>query len=124
MQAKLLEELRQLQERKDLPDIPEGALVKVDVRIKEGNKERIQTFEGLVIAKRGYGLNETFVVRKVSYGIGVERVFFKNSPLIEGIKIVRINKVRRAKLYYMRKLQGKLARLKERKQVGKTQKTK
>lgn len=113
MQNKILETIRLHQERVDLPEIKEGCLVRVNVRIQEGNKERIQSFEGLVIAKRGAGLNRTFVVRKNSYGVGVERVFFYNSPLIQSIKILRVNKVRRAKLYYMRKLQGKLARLKE-----------
>lgn len=113
MQNKILETIKLHQERLDLPKIKEGCLVRVNVKIQEGNKERIQSFEGLVIAKRGVGLNQTFVVRKNSYGVGVERVFFYNSPLIQSIKVLRVNKVRRAKLYYMRKLQGKLARLKE-----------
>lgn len=113
MQNKILETIKLQQERLDLPKIKEGCLVRVNVKIQEGNKERVQSFEGLVIAKRGMGLNKTFVVRKVSYGVGVERVFFYNSPLIQSIQILRVNKVRRAKLYYMRKLQGRMARLKE-----------
>lgn len=113
MQDRLLEDLAIHQMRDDIPTFKEGSLIRVDVKIREGNKERIQAFEGLVIAKRGSGLNETFVVRKVSYGVAVERVFFRHSPHISSIKVLRINKVRRAKLYYMRKLQGKMMRLKE-----------
>ncbi len=113
MRTKLLEEVESEQIRKDLPEIREGYNVKVHVRIKEGNKERIQIFEGLVIAAYGTGINKSIQVRKDSYGIGVERIFKLNSPLISSIEVTRKNKVRRAKLYYMRDLQGKSARLKE-----------
>ncbi|HBO84275.1 MAG: 50S ribosomal protein L19 [Deltaproteobacteria bacterium GWC2_42_11] len=99
--------------RTDIPDIKIGDTVKVSVRIKEGEKERIQPFEGVVIRKRGGGLKTTFTVRKVSYGVGVERTFFLHSPGIEGIKVVSHGKVRRAKLYYLRNLKGKAARIKE-----------
>ncbi|WP_373440997.1 50S ribosomal protein L19 [Metamycoplasma equirhinis] len=99
--------------RADLPEIREGFNVKVHVRIKEGNKERIQIFEGLVIAAYGEGINKSITVRKDSYGVGVERVFKINSPLVSHIEVTRRNKVRRAKLYYMRDLKGKSARLKE-----------
>lgn len=99
--------------RKDLPNFQIGDNVKVHVRIKEGEKTRIQIFEGLVIAKRHSGTKETFTVRKISYGIGVERTFPLNNPNIASIEIVRRNKIRRAKLYYMRDLKGKSARLKE-----------
>ncbi|MGX9394598.1 50S ribosomal protein L19 [Mycoplasma sp. 392] len=111
--AKLLEIVEQKQLRSDLPEIREGYNVRVHVRIKEGDKERIQAFEGLVIALSGTGTAKTFTVRKNSYGIGVERVFSYNSPLISHVEVLRKNKVRRAKLYYMRELKGKAARLKE-----------
>ncbi|MBN0919281.1 50S ribosomal protein L19 [[Mycoplasma] gypis] len=110
---KLIELVESTQLRNDLPQIREGQNVRVHVRIKEGDKERIQVFEGLVIAESGTGTAKTFTVRKISYGIGVERVFKLNSPLISYIEVVRENKVRRAKLYYMRELKGKAARLKE-----------
>ncbi|ACF07155.1 ribosomal protein L19 [Metamycoplasma arthritidis] len=113
MRTKLLELVEKDQIRTDLPEIREGYNVKVHVRIKEGNKERIQVFEGLVIASYGTGINKSITVRKDSYGVGVERIFKLNSPLIAHIEVTRINKVRRAKLYYMRDLKGKSARLKE-----------
>lgn len=99
--------------RTDLPALNIGDTVIVNVKIKEGNRERVQAFEGTVIAKRGGGVSETFTVRRVSYGVGVERIFPKNSPNIESIKLVRKGKVRRAKLYYLRDRVGKAAKVKE-----------
>ncbi|MDD3150819.1 MAG: 50S ribosomal protein L19 [Candidatus Gastranaerophilales bacterium] len=99
--------------KNDLPQINPGDTVKVLVRIKEGNKERTQAFEGVVIKKRGSGINKTITVRKVFQGIGVERVFPINSPRIEQIKIQRSGQVRRAKLYYLRERTGKATRIKE-----------
>ncbi|KDE42587.1 50S ribosomal protein L19 [Metamycoplasma hyosynoviae] len=113
MRTKLIESVESEQIRKDLPEVREGYNVRVHVRIKEGNKERIQVFEGLVIAAYGEGINKSIQVRKDSYGIGVERIFKINSPLISSIEVTRKNKVRRAKLFYMRNLTGKSARLKE-----------
>lgn len=98
---------------KDVPAFSPGDNVAVHVKIKEGNRERIQIFEGLVIKKQGGGISETFTVRKVSYGIGVERTFPLHSPAIDEIKVVRRGKVRRAKLYYIRTLSAKAARIKE-----------
>ena len=100
--------------RTDLPFIEIGDYIKVHVKIKEGTRERIQVFEGTVIAKKGSSLRETFTVRRLSYGVGVERVFPVHSPKIEKIERVRKGKVRRAKLYYLRKRVGKAARVKER----------
>ncbi|AER67146.1 LSU ribosomal protein L19P [Thermovirga lienii DSM 17291] len=100
--------------RKDIPDFRPGDTVKVHVKVKEGNRERIQIFEGVVIARKHGGVRETFTVRKVSGGIGVERIFPLYTPSIEKIEVVRYGKVRRAKLYYLRKLSGKAARIKER----------
>ncbi|WP_412031345.1 50S ribosomal protein L19 [Metamycoplasma buccale] len=113
MRTKLIEMVEKDQIRDDLPQIREGYNVKINVRIKEGNKERIQMFEGLVIASYGEGINKSITVRKDSYGVGVERTFKLNSPLISSIEVTRKNKVRRAKLFYMRGLKGKSARLKE-----------
>ncbi|BAQ54177.1 50S ribosomal protein L19 [Mycoplasmopsis arginini] len=113
MRSNLLELVEKDQIRTDLPQIREGYVVRVHVRIKEGDKERIQVFEGLVIAAYGEGINKSITVRKDSYGVGVERVFKINSPLISNIEVTRKNKVRRAKLYYMRGLKGKSTRLKE-----------
>jgi large subunit ribosomal protein L19 len=110
---KILKMAENNQIRNDIPDFKQGDNIKVHVRIKEGQKERIQIFEGLVIAKKNAGTRENFVVRKISYGIGVERTFLINSPLILKIEVIRRNKVRRAKLYYMRDRKGKSARLKE-----------
>jgi len=101
------------QKRTDFPAFKSGDNIKVHVRIKEGEKSRIQIFEGLVIAMKNSGSKETFTIRKISYGIGVERTFPLNNPNIASIELVRSNKVRRAKLYYMRELKGKSARLKE-----------
>ena len=100
------------QQRTDLPVFNTGDRVKVHVRVIEGNKERIQPFEGDVISLRGDGNNKTFTVRKISSGVGVERIFPYNSPKIAQIDVVRQGKVRRAKLYYLRKLSGKAARIK------------
>lgn len=113
MRNKMISKIEQSQIRKDLPNVRIGDNVKVHVRIKEGEKTRIQIFEGLVIAKRHSGTRETFTVRKISYGIGVERTFPIHNPNIASIEVVRSNKIRRAKLYYMRELKGKSARLKE-----------
>ncbi len=100
--------------RTDLPEFRPGDTVVVNVRIKEGDKERLQAFEGIVIRKRGGGLRTTFTVRKVSYGVGVERIFPLHSPSIESIKVKSRGRVRRARLYYLRNLVGKAARVKVR----------
>ena len=100
--------------RTDLPDFKAGDTVRVHVKIIEGEKERIQVFEGVVLSKRGGGSRATFTVRKVSYGIGVERIFPLYSPRVEKIELVSRGRVRRAKLYYLRKRKGKAARIKER----------
>ena len=97
--------------KKDVPEILIGSTVKVHVRIKEGEKERIQVFEGTVIAKNNSGIAETFTVRRVSYGVGVERVFPLYSPNVAKIEVSRIGKVRRAKLYFLRALRGRSARI-------------
>ncbi len=110
----LIEEITASQIKKDVPDFRPGDSLKVYVRIVEGNRERIQLFEGVVIARKGKGISETFTVRKVSYGVGVERTFPVNSPKIDKIEVVKRGKVRRAKLYYLRGLSGKAARIKER----------
>lgn len=106
------------QMRDDIPKFKPGDTVKVYIKIVEGEKERIQPFEGVVIARRGGRLRETFTVRKVSYGIGVERVFPLHSPKIERIDVTRFGQVARAKLYYLRQRTGKAARIKEKKYVA------
>jgi len=111
-----MEAIRQLereQMRFDLPDFRPGDTVKVHVKITEGDKERIQVFKGAVIRKRKGTTNATFTVRKVSYGIGVERIFPSNSPSIQSVEIVSRGRVRRSRLYYLRKRRGKAARIKE-----------
>jgi large subunit ribosomal protein L19 len=100
--------------RLDLPSFGPGDTVKVHVKIKEGEKERVQAFQGVVISKRGGGTSATFTVRKVSYGIGVERIFPLHSPVIDKIEVITHGRVRRSKIYYLRKLRGKAARIKER----------
>jgi len=100
-----------------VPDFRAGDTVKVHVRVVEGSKERIQVFQGVVISRRGGGTRETFTVRKISGGIGVERVFPLHSPVIDKIEVERLGKVRRAKLYYLRDLRGKAARIEERRRV-------
>jgi large subunit ribosomal protein L19 len=100
--------------RAGLTEFRPGDTIKVHVKIKEGEKERIQVFEGTVIARKNSGMGETITVRKVSFGQGVERIFPLNAPIIDHIDVVRTGKVRRSKLYYLRKLKGKAARLKER----------
>jgi large subunit ribosomal protein L19 len=109
----IIRELTKDQFRNDLPDFRPGDTVKVHVKVIEGQRERIQVFEGVVIKRRGSGISESFTVRKVSYGVGVERTFPVHSPKIDKIEVVRHGKVRRAKLYYLRKLTGKAARIKE-----------
>ena len=101
--------------KSDLPAFRSGDTLRVDVRVKEGDKERIQAFEGVCIARRGSGVSETFTVRKISNGVGVERIFPVHSPMIGGIQVVRRGRVRRAKLYYLRNLTGKATRIKEKK---------
>jgi len=101
-------------QKKELPDFAIGDTVKVHLRITEGDKTRVQVFEGVCIAKSGGGARETFTVRKVSYGHGVERIIPMHSPLIEKIQVAKRGKIRRAKLYYLRELSGKAARIKER----------
>ena len=113
MRNKLIELVESKSIKHDVPNLRIGQNIKVHVRIKEGSKERIQVFEGLIISFKNTGANKTFTVRKISYGIGIERTFLINSPLISHIDIVRKNRVRRSKLYYMRERSGKSARLKE-----------
>ncbi len=107
-------EKAQLKEADSIPAFRPGDTVKVNVKIQEGNNSRIQAFQGVVIARQGAGLRETFLVRKMSFGVGVERRFPVHSPSIDSIELVRKGKVRRAKLYYLRKLRGKAARIAER----------
>lgn len=113
MSQHLIQSITQEYMKTDIPQFRPGDNVKVHVRIKEGNRERIQIFEGLVIKRRGAGISETFTVRKISYGVGVERTFPIHSPNIAQIEVVRRGKVRRAKLHYIRKLSAKAARIKE-----------
>jgi large subunit ribosomal protein L19 len=113
--ADLLHEITKDQLRTDLPEFGAGDTVRVSVRVVEGERERVQDFEGVVIRRRSGGINENFTVRRIgAHGIGVERTFLVNSPRIDAIKVVRRGKVRRAKLYYLRNLSGKAARIKER----------
>ncbi len=100
--------------KSDVPDFRAGDTVRIDVRVREGGKERLQAFQGVVIARRGGGTRETFTVRKISGGIGVERIFPLHSPVVGRIEVLRRGKVRRAKLYYLRSLRGKKARIQER----------
>ncbi|KAB8138717.1 50S ribosomal protein L19 [Gracilibacillus oryzae] len=110
---KLIEEITKEQLRTDLPEFRPGDTVKVHVKVVEGNRERIQVFEGVVIKRQNGGISETFTVRKISYGVGVERTFPVHSPRLDKIEVARRGKVRRAKLYYLRNLRGKAARIKE-----------
>ncbi|PWM77748.1 MAG: 50S ribosomal protein L19 [Phascolarctobacterium sp.] len=110
----IIEVLEQEQLRSDIPDFRAGDTVKVYVKVVEGSRERVQMFEGVVIARSGGGVRETFTVRRVSYGVGVERTFPLHSPRIDKIEVARRGVVRRAKLYYLRNLTGKAARIRER----------
>ncbi|HIV82554.1 MAG TPA: 50S ribosomal protein L19 [Candidatus Salinicoccus merdavium] len=113
MSQQLINDLTKEQLKTDLPEFKAGDTVKVHVRIIEGSRERIQVFEGVVIKRRGGGISETFTVRKISYGVGVERTFPVHTPKIEKIDVTRRGRVRRAKLYYLRSLRGKAARIRE-----------
>ena len=112
----VIQQVEKEQLRSDVPDVRPGDTVRVMVRVTEGARERIQPFEGVCIARKGGGLRETFTVRKVSGGVGVERIFPLHSPSIAEMKILRRGKVRRAKLYYLRQLKGKKARIKEKRE--------
>ncbi len=112
----IIKSIEHEQLKNKIPELKVGNTVKVHVRIKEGNKERIQVFEGIIIKVQGGGLNQTFTVRKTSYGVGVEKTFLVHSPLVEKVELVRVGKARRAKLYYLRDRVGKAAKTKE--QVG------
>ena len=107
--------------RDDIPDFRPGDTLKVHVRVVEGNKTRVQVFQGVVIARSGDGIRETFTVRKVSYGVGVERTFPLHTPIIEKIEVVSRGDVRRAKLYYLRDLRGKKAKIRERRETPKSE---
>lgn len=111
--SNIIEQLEQEQMKQDIPDFSPGDTVTVQVKVKEGNRERLQAFEGVVIAIRKRGLNSAFTVRKISHGEGVERVFQTHSPAIASIAVKRKGDVRRAKLYYLRERSGKSARIKE-----------
>ena len=113
MNLNLVNEVTKAQLKEDLPEIRSGSTVKVHVKIKEGDKSRIQVFEGVVIAKQGGGINENIIVRKISNGVGVERTFPLHSPIVDKIEVTRVGKVRRNKLTYLRGLSGKAARIKE-----------
>jgi large subunit ribosomal protein L19 len=109
-----LVEIEQAQMKQNIPEFRAGDTVRVQVRLVEGNRERVQAFEGIVIALSGSGGRRTFTVRKISYGVGVERIFPLHSPKLDAIEVVRRGQVRRAKLFYLRQLRGKAARIKER----------
>ncbi|MGA2382065.1 MAG: 50S ribosomal protein L19 [Gemmatimonadales bacterium] len=110
---------RQAGLKTDLPDFRPGDTIKVMVRVREGDKERLQAFEGVCVGRRGGGVSETFMVRKVSAGVGVERIFPVHSPSIASVEMVRKGKVRRAKMYYLRRLAGKAGRIKEQREAVK-----
>ncbi len=109
----IIKSIEHEQLKSTIPDIKVGDTVKVHQRIKEGNRQRIQVFEGIIIKKQNGGLNETFTVRRVAYGVGVEKTFLVHSPLVEKVEVVRVGKARRAKLYYLRDRVGKSAKTKE-----------
>ena len=110
---KIIEDLENAQLKDSLPEFGPGDTVVVQVRVREGNRERLQAVEGVVIGKRNRGLNSSFIVRKISHGVGVERTFQTHSPLIESIEVKRRGDVRQAKLYYLRERSGRSARIKE-----------
>ena len=110
---KIIEELENEQARSDIPEFRPGDTVSVQVRVREGSRERLQTYEGVVIAKRNRGLNSSFTVRKISHGVGVERSFQYHSPLVASVDVKRRGDVRQAKLYYLRDLAGRAARIRE-----------
>ena len=112
------EEIARVTENKKIPEFAPGDTLKVNVKVVEGERTRVQAYEGVCIGRHGAGLHESFTVRKISYGEGVERVFPLYSPMLESIEVVRRGKVRRAKLYYLRELRGKKARITERQDVG------
>ena len=114
MSQQLIKAVTQSYMRNDIPEFRAGDTVRVHVKIKEGDRERIQIFEGLVIGRHGGGVSETYTVRKISSGVGVERIFPVHSPMVAKIEVVRLGKVRRAKLSYIRSLSAKAARIKER----------
>src|SRR3954466_5267807 len=114
MTSLIIEKLLAKTTRTDLPEFVPGDTIKVHVKIKEGDKERLQAFEGVLLCKHNTGMGETITVRKISFGQGVERIFPVNAPVVDHIDVVRTGRVRRAKLYYLRALKGKAARLKER----------
>ena len=109
----IIKSIEHEQLKNKIPELKVGNTVRVHVRIKEGNKERIQVFEGIIIKVQGGGVNKTFTVRKISYGVGVEKTFLVHSPLVEKVELVRVGKARRAKLYYLRDRVGKAAKTKE-----------
>ena len=110
---KIIEEVETEQTNRDMPEFAPGDTISVQVRVRESNRERLQAFEGVVIGKRNRGLNSSFIVRKISHGVGVERTFQTFSPLIAGIEVKRRGDVRKAKLYYLRERSGRSARIKE-----------
>lgn len=112
--SNLIAALEREQLRSDIPAFRPGDTVRVHVKVKEGNRERIQAYEGVVIKRQGAGVRETFTVRRISYGVGVERTFPVHSPKLDKIEVLRLGRVRRAKLYYLRDLTGKAARIRER----------
>jgi large subunit ribosomal protein L19 len=120
--SRILEKVRQDQTRQDIPAFRPGDTVRVHVRLKEaeGEKERVQPFEGVVVSRRGHLSGATFTVRRVSFGIGVERIFPVNSPMISSIEILQAGRVRRSKLYYLRQLKGKAARIRRAAQPAET----
>ena len=110
----ILKSIEHEQMKNKIPELKVGNTVRVHAKVKEGNRERIQVFEGIIIKKQGGGVNATFTVRKISYGVGVEKTFLVHSPRIEKIEVVRVGRARRAKLYYLRDRVGKAAKVKER----------
>jgi len=113
MRHPILQAIEDAQIQREIPDFRAGDTVVVKVKVKEGERERLQAFEGIVIAKRNRGLSSAFTVRKISYGEGVERVFQSHSPMLDSIKVIRRGDVRKAKLYHLRELSGRAARIKE-----------
>ena len=109
----LIENIEKEYLKEDLPDFKSGDTVKVNVKVSEGNRERIQTFEGVIIAVNGVGINKTITVRKLSFGVGVERIFPVHAPIVDSLEVVRKGKVRRSKLYYLSDRVGKSAKIKE-----------